>query len=975
MKTIFKTPTKRGSALLIVLGFLSFMMISAVSFAVYMRIERQASSNYSHTIMARHLLNSALYRAMDEIDSDLRNVKDQNSISYNLYKFPTNWTGRVRVSAVEDPGDNIKDARVLSLEALSFVPGILVNGVRRYAVKETGDSSHMGAKWRKLSMPVRSLGDESGEAVSADGEAVIGRYAYVCVNVSDMLNVNGCKANLRDAETNRVSIGNLFPDTPATLRKAFDQQYTDTDKKYETLQDFYACMKAHNDTTFGSPYHEWIGQAGSTAGNKFNTAKKHVLMADGLVKAEPVESGACNITDDQYKNNLEKAVDAYATKLASIPTLSTGNADIDKNHFYCLLMDYLDKDNSPYWKSGMGVGALYRPAVEMVPMVYQIVPTLANLAPVIVSETTGAPGNEVTTVKLQLADPAKSGGQISVIMQTMFPFKNWDKRKSAHPSDFIFSLDAQAYLVAVKSEGDLMTQDSTLMSLSGALCFPLTFNAGNSTLDPLPSSQDGLITPCVATFNVPNCTVDLYTKDSGGAVTWANGFVAGDKIRVALVVFAGVKNNAGVFVDMVPGFWNPLNGAPNDFNTAISQLGGQAISDRLFFQTTAMPLAVGMAPTAYSFEWTSLEVPDVRFNHKASNWVTGAKTAPDTTFDQTLAKNVVGQEGRDSDVYMFVGNNEKLFSPGEFGFLIRPVADADNPAKNIALKSNDNSSKTEDYKYMYRTVRLYDHGDHADINKKSDDIYKYFYAARSDGTVSGTRVNPLSDIPVILQAAIQNIPFDYYWATQTDQTGFQFNEKWDTKTWFTTDTDPNTFVSAWTKQFNLARANINASWANRLSGTYGDWNYFKWYSGGNPKDIFGITLDKELNEIDRKMLMSYSLESFSDRQQLFLYILRAEATPPGLGSTTEKGVGQSLAGGRAVALVWRDPYPVNYKTANNAGDQNCRADGNKYNNDYSSWSSFGEVGSPWQQYPLSSAAKRTTYLHDQRILFFKQLEN
>jgi type II secretory pathway component PulK len=67
---------RRGSALLIVLGFLSFMMISAVAFAVYMRIERQASSNYRHAAGARHMLNSALYRAIEDVDLELRTNPD-----------------------------------------------------------------------------------------------------------------------------------------------------------------------------------------------------------------------------------------------------------------------------------------------------------------------------------------------------------------------------------------------------------------------------------------------------------------------------------------------------------------------------------------------------------------------------------------------------------------------------------------------------------------------------------------------------------------------------------------------------------------------------------------------------------------------------------------------------------------------------------------------------------------------------------
>nr|HQQ92261.1 hypothetical protein [Kiritimatiellia bacterium] len=109
---------RRGSALLIVLGFLSFMVISGVSFAIYMRTERQASSNYRHAVNGRHVLNTALARAMEEVDAELRRTSNQS------LKFP-DWPGRVLASAIPDKDDDVQtgsDARVLSLEALSFLP-------------------------------------------------------------------------------------------------------------------------------------------------------------------------------------------------------------------------------------------------------------------------------------------------------------------------------------------------------------------------------------------------------------------------------------------------------------------------------------------------------------------------------------------------------------------------------------------------------------------------------------------------------------------------------------------------------------------------------------------------------------------------------------------------------------------------------------------------------------------------------------
>ena len=59
---------RRGSALLIVLGVLSFLVVSAVAFSAYMRRSRLPSSYLRRSVAARELAKGALSRAIDEID-------------------------------------------------------------------------------------------------------------------------------------------------------------------------------------------------------------------------------------------------------------------------------------------------------------------------------------------------------------------------------------------------------------------------------------------------------------------------------------------------------------------------------------------------------------------------------------------------------------------------------------------------------------------------------------------------------------------------------------------------------------------------------------------------------------------------------------------------------------------------------------------------------------------------------------------
>ena len=46
-------PSRRGSALLIVLGLLAFLMISAVAFSIAMRTERSAAAAYRRNLIDR----------------------------------------------------------------------------------------------------------------------------------------------------------------------------------------------------------------------------------------------------------------------------------------------------------------------------------------------------------------------------------------------------------------------------------------------------------------------------------------------------------------------------------------------------------------------------------------------------------------------------------------------------------------------------------------------------------------------------------------------------------------------------------------------------------------------------------------------------------------------------------------------------------------------------------------------------------
>ena len=980
MKTLFKTSPKRGSALLIVLGFLSFMLISAVSFAIYMRIERQASSNYRHTITSRHMLNAALYRAIDEIDSDLRDTSVSASGSPEK-KFPYHWKNRVRPSATDNSEENTQDARVLSLEALSFIPGILVNDVRRYAVRADADSAYMGAKWRKLSMPVRSLGDESGTAMSADGRAVIGRYAYVCVNVSDMLDANTCRASIRNANTNHVSIAHLFDSD--TQRESYDDNYRTKDIRYETLQDFYACMSKLSSNPFESPYHLWMGKTGPTAGREFSTASKHVLITNSKVLSEPTNNASLNL----YKLQPSQITDAFVQKLdeALKPAGTIPNTPASHTAVKAMLADYIDEDAKP---TNLNI-----PSVEMVPMISQItfVPMGGAAAPIMSRDVEDTPG---VTKKMYYVKVGTDGTPYgNLIVEAAWPFQNYQARKpTVDPNTF--KVQVQAYVKISSLNGNRVHTTMEFMPRGGPVesdqYYKLspTVGALNFKSNLTPDDQGAKINDfyCQVPINLGNFSKEVDIIDSKGNAQ--SIFQVNEYLSVALIVFVQILDSDGTVVDQAPKSFdgNAATVAPDEFTA----------TQKIFFETGRQIITATMAAGNLAYQWTSLEVPDPRFNYKASNWVQwkantivsgSGSDDPQKPFINQSTCELLGKDGRDSDIFMSVADSGYFQSPGELGFIVRPF---DFNIAGTPCDFSDTARTAEDAKYMFRTIRLYDHTQ----AYPKDNIYGCFTAMEAGGKVNGARVNPLSDIDKVLQAAIVKTPLDYWLSarmeTETDVTKLKTygketydsdqNPKKSERTIFT-KTQWQTFADAWNEHFESARSTkvatsadgsktINESWMTHLRDVYGLYNTFGWYADGDTMKIFKgsdkgeLDLGFPLHEIDRKMLYSFSLDSFSDRQQLFLYFLRAEATPPGLGTSAATGGGQSLAGGRAVALVWRDPYPVNYNLENNTSDKKC-----------SSYGPFDyDTSSPWSQYP-DVRGTRDPHQHDHQILFFKTLGN
>jgi len=189
---------KKGSALIVVLGLMAFLSISALAFAAYMRYSRVPSSYTRRTSAARNLVKGALMRAIDAMDRAVNDNPHPNLNGPGGFNGEGNiWLDRVYTGVASDAlvaeSDSVSP---LSLEALAYIPPYLVNTVRWY-------SRHTPtAKWKTLDYDM-------------------GRYVYCAVDISDYLDVNRLFADVprSSAPHTRFSLSYLFDDDGAESYK------------------------------------------------------------------------------------------------------------------------------------------------------------------------------------------------------------------------------------------------------------------------------------------------------------------------------------------------------------------------------------------------------------------------------------------------------------------------------------------------------------------------------------------------------------------------------------------------------------------------------------------------------------------------------------------------------------------------------------------------------------------------------------
>ena len=994
------TSKRRGSALLIVLGILSFMVVSAVAFSVLMRQSRLPSSFLRQKVAAAQLTKAALANAMAEID---------RAIGDNPYPGVGNaggtddsgnwWRNRILMRSKQyveatpdaDGGGEVDGAvSTLPMEGLAYVPPPLVNTVR-YWMKRSPTAVWQG------------LGYDAG------------RYAYTAVNVSDYFDINRLRANvMRDSSpTNRISLAFLFEDDSHTGDGPVSPQSFD-DAMKQTRQDAYSTrlvsMADYALSTFGgalsgsgfeSPFCDYVSQKRANgvmyAGADTDNASRQKFVTDSWYPGSLTNTTRAVLTDAAsqpfsagFQSGLDPLMESGGSGLARFQD----NLTLPE---LVALKDYLDPDDIPT--------SLAMPTMERVPMLVglQIEPVAASFAPEFAEgpkkeEFVQTPNGQLTakTITRRLWNLAgfKEGMTIMAGGSAVFPFKRTSGVDDA--TTWKMQVLVKAYLVPDGQETDktrlggdfscrpTKTDEWRARNLLGGDAGCLTFHGTlqGTVKSSRKEEADTLVDflPVQLEADVPSAEFPVYAvkvtenhmiPSSGGGsnltVEYDNnrmteevgskklhyygkiGDGSGENDRVDLMdkqkraalsdelslrwqffVYARILDDGGNTVDLFPAgikddtLYNNVTQSGLVGENSATALGEPAkeavvpikgplafVLKKDTFVDPANPLQNAENYEKGGFaedgaETLSIYCDDPRYNWAPEDWFAAGDPSVSAAKWLSQAKGRLdGNDCRPHDVFQFVSNQGYLQSMGEIQFL--PLARTSwndftrgNPINNSfcnslnryngnPFSSRKSGSACANGSYMWKLYTFFpDNGSWTD---DECDPYNWGVVDSRDGVV----VSPYADEDLFM-AALANTPYDYIVTARAEAGELTLGD------------GRKLCFSDFSSEAKVTWAQLQEVAEKLKAGIEADddddwWSMPGWTETG-ANSLFGASVSASIHDVDRKFLASYWKNCIGKAQQLFLVFVRAEPTVMGSASA---GHTPAQLGGRAVALVWREP--------------------------------------------------------------------
>ena len=1033
---------KKGSALLIVLGMMAFMIVSAVAFSAYMRYSRLPSSYLRRAAASRHLVKSALARAIDEIDLAVANNPHPGVGNEYIGRQRNYWKHRVYIGANTLRSADAT-APVLTLEGLAYIPPPLVNEARYYSRRSAA------GEWK-------SFGFDAG------------RYAFCALDVSDYFDVNRLTANTArsSASGRRISLAYLFEDASHTSPGSAASQWDETfmkqfrDEAADGLGFDYAnkvpltslcdLNLALGTQTFGdikSYFYSYIRDGRSNFYNgEVDKAVKMTFVTDSYFPPESPEaeeeqsdySELYDLADGQYQPfTYDQLREGNRTTLMDIVGRSGRLNDSLSTLGMAALFDYLDEDRVPI--------SLAIPTVERAPMCVALKPGFDASALRIEADASDVCGNEDCTSPAPKTGTAGGTDQVYVKVSYTIDGQKFAeglgagiKSVFAYPfahedaiSDENFKVDGKMALfftldgdpmglrssaddaLHIANTGELTSANPTLKD--GILNIPfgaaqqLDLKSQNrdseedavkelsidtrgargvaSTLGQTPvmevtytwtrtwqaNPNTGILTPTPNTleaaqaagagcgFGVAKAHCGLPPLSSRGVVRpeYANDNQFRDLINAGnggaaslnLALWVRVTDKNSKTVDLVPA--SVLD------DKTFNNIDNDRIVTRVDHPNSSWPVmrfGTGIR-IRYDSEWmedtgateqplqlspAAVKVDDPRFNHAPECWHQASNATANEWLNNTTAPD------RDGDIFLATSDQGYLQSIYELALIpslgTRLDAKGDATTGHYARPDGRsefaaNAGGALNSGIMWKTYCAYDCG-----SGNADDFEGCGFT--SAGT--GFKVNPYSDQTNVVMAAFANTPVDWRMASTNNQeetledlSAQEFNSQY---AWNAMQSDTRI---EYAQLAAIAGAFMDKMRGRDTTGDEGvpepsvgraDWKAafddLDW-EGQNESEFCGVNLGStKLWSADRSFLYGFWRDCFAARQQLFLIFVRAE--PLMMGGGMMSRIPPQL-GGRAVALVWRDPTATSGNVSN-----------------------AGESGGG--------------YPHRTRILFYKQLE-
>lgn len=402
-----KQREQRGSALLIVLGLLGFLLISAVAFSVSMRTEKSAAAAYRSGLVARELLTSvfaeARYTVDQALDEQLGGADPFNTpaarTAENLAPFyeGNGKYARLISSSPKGQGSNDDIAYLLDDAALRHVPPAIAATVYNILENDddlngTADTSKSGsgyyfdksARWQTVSVARPERKVDVGHQTQRISNEVIGRMAWAAINVSDMLDVNaiGSISQRRGigftgsefafgtlgTQPSNAQLYDLFPNTsPDATPSDLPIFASGADLTLYAARSDGSVLTQDDGSVYPFSWEDAVATDGNGAYAPFTVYSfwpDETRRKEDGTNPKSADTIACSEVDEQY---LASGAPSELSDLVNNRLGSSGSTLA--NNFYNLLRDYVDTDSIP------GEAATPNnviPTVEPVPMVSEV---------------------------------------------------------------------------------------------------------------------------------------------------------------------------------------------------------------------------------------------------------------------------------------------------------------------------------------------------------------------------------------------------------------------------------------------------------------------------------------------------------------------------------------------------------------------------------------------------------------------------